>query len=116
MYSLGIVLFEMVHGNFETGMERLTVLSQLRQNPPILPPEYEHLKAFLRFEQKSVQEKEDSYDATCWRTFFWLMDTLLTHEKRQRLSSKELHIKLKHRIPEIKGEDAIEWQNQLQRI
>ncbi|XP_045486079.1 eIF-2-alpha kinase GCN2 [Pieris rapae] len=40
IYSLGIILFEMFHAPFETGTERFTVLTNLRKNDVILPPDF----------------------------------------------------------------------------
>jgi len=37
IYSLGIILFEMMHPPFRTYMERATVLGQLRKNTIVAP-------------------------------------------------------------------------------
>lgn len=118
MYSLGIVLFEMVHGKFTTGMERLSVLTKLRHNPPILPSSFESLRKYLDVHKEEVlNEQEDSYELISWRAFFWLLQVLLSHNKKERVSSKDLHVRYRHKIPEIKSDDSlVEWKNQLLRI
>eukprot|EP00924_Labyrinthula_sp_SR-Ha-C_P008041 snap_masked-scaffold_11-processed-gene-1.26-mRNA-1 protein AED:0.32 eAED:0.33 QI:0/-1/0/1/-1/1/1/0/1007 len=35
LYSFGIVLYEMLHGPFETGMERLVYISRIKKNPEL---------------------------------------------------------------------------------
>lgn len=37
----GIILFEMCYKPFQTGMERLKVLTELRKSDVIFPPDYE---------------------------------------------------------------------------
>ena len=95
MYSMGIILFEMVIGSFTTGMERLTVITALRKSPPEYPVALEHLKRYVSTD--SVDEEDP--EMVSWRAFFWLVDYLLTHDKKERLSSKDLLFKYRHKIP-----------------
>lgn len=39
MYTLGIILFEMIHPPFETGMERVQTIMALRTSMVIIPEE-----------------------------------------------------------------------------
>ncbi|KAK7506996.1 hypothetical protein BaRGS_00001847, partial [Batillaria attramentaria] len=69
IYSLGIIFFEMVYKTLPTGMERVKVLSNLRQPDIILPEDFD--------------EVERPNQAAIIR---WLLD----HNPRKRPSSKEL--------------------------
>ncbi|KAL1129698.1 hypothetical protein AAG570_012642 [Ranatra chinensis] len=40
IFSLGVIFFEMCHPALKTGMERYKILTDLRQNEPVFPPDF----------------------------------------------------------------------------
>ena len=70
LYSLGIILFEMSHPPFETGMERVNIIVALR-NPAVTIPDY-----MLNDPQYTQQIK--------------VIEWLLNHDPAKRPTSEEL--------------------------
>ncbi|SCV70247.1 BQ2448_1641 [Microbotryum intermedium] len=85
MYSLGVVFFEMFHGPFKTGMERIHVLCGLREPEIRFPPSWDMVR--LARHTKIVQ-------------------TCLQHDPEKRASPKDLLAS--DLLPPRVGDDSIE--------
>ncbi|EDV29467.1 uncharacterized protein TRIADDRAFT_51839 [Trichoplax adhaerens] len=71
MYSLGIIFFEMCHPQFDTGMERYSVIMKVRQSDIILPETF-----------------QDSIAA--FETKVKLIRMLLNHDPKKRPTARDL--------------------------
>ncbi|SGY15170.1 BQ5605_C013g07278 [Microbotryum silenes-dioicae] len=85
VYSLGVVFFEMFHGPFKTGMERIHVLRRLREPEIRFPPSWDMVR--LARHTKIVQ-------------------TCLQHDPEKRASPKDLLAS--DLLPPRVGDDSIE--------
>jgi serine/threonine protein kinase len=68
MYSLGIILFEMCHPKFSTGMERLIIIKKLREK----------------------QEFPSNFQASISKELFKIIKWLIQYDPKERPSANEL--------------------------
>ncbi len=84
MYSLGIILFEMCYKSMNSAHERGTVLSNIRRNPPVFPPDFPKQKA---------------------GKFYDIILQLLKHDPNERPTAKQLLES--GDLPDSAGDDVI---------
>nr|XP_046269330.1 eIF-2-alpha kinase GCN2 [Scatophagus argus] len=98
LFSLGIILFEMSHRPMTTGAERISVLSQLREEPIIFPEDF---TAHEQGSQRRVIEWLLNHDPALRPTAQELLKSELLPPPQ--MEESELHEVLQHTMANING-------------